>query len=182
MPLSMHELIVWFVALCEHPFTVPLVGLAWLLLVLSSFFSRGWGLHRVNVLKARWHLRRLKRRDPGQQIEYLRRVSPFVFEEIILTALKKRGYKVRRNKRYTGDNGIDGRCWIDGKFYFIQAKRYRGYISASDVKDFSALCHRKKAKGLFCHTGKTGKKSIEFLGQNIHMISGDRLIKMLLNQ
>ena len=69
-----------------------------------------------------WRLRRIK--EPGRQIHYLRQVNPFLFEEMILTALKRHGFKIKRNRRYTGDGGIDGQAWWNGQHYLIQAKRY----------------------------------------------------------
>ncbi|WP_375491682.1 restriction endonuclease [uncultured Nostoc sp.] len=48
-------------------------------------------------------------------IATLRKISPYVFEELVLTCCKKQGWQIQRNFRYTGDGGIDGRVLILGK-------------------------------------------------------------------
>lgn len=60
--------------------------------------------------------------DPGRKFAFLRSINPFTFEEMILETFEQRGYKVKRNTRYTGDGGIDGRVWLDGDLFLIQAK------------------------------------------------------------
>ncbi|HCJ0405636.1 TPA: restriction endonuclease, partial [Klebsiella variicola] len=65
----------------------------------------------------------------GQKIAYLRKIDPFVFEELLLEGFERRGFEVIRNRRYTGDGGIDGRVKIDGQTWLIQAKRYTSYIA-----------------------------------------------------
>ena len=59
----------------------------------------------------------------GQKIAYLRKIDPFVFEELLLEGFERRGFEVIRNRRYTGDGGIDGRVKIDGQTWLVQAKR-----------------------------------------------------------
>ena len=71
---------------------------------------------------------------------------------------------MKRNKRYSGDGGIDGRASKDGEEYLVQSKRYRGYISRQHVEDFSRVCTRERLKGFFVHTGKTGDASWETAG------------------
>lgn len=111
-------------------------------------------------------------------INYLKKIDPFVFEELILYTFKKRGYKIYRNKRYTGDSGIDGKVKIDNKLFFIQAKRYQDYINPQHVKDFCDLCNTKKTNGFFIHTGKTGPAS-KINNENIQIVSGSYLVKFL---
>tara|TARA_R110000737_G_scaffold152355_1_gene181676 strand:- start:433 stop:1011 length:579 start_codon:yes stop_codon:yes gene_type:complete len=121
-------------------------------------------------------------KEPSHKITFLRNeVNPYVFEEMILSALKKNGHKITRNLRYTGDGGIDGRAKIHGKKVIIQAKRYKSHINASDVQAFATECQRQKVSGLFVHTGKTGKLSRlhASMARNIDIISGDRLIQLL---
>jgi len=119
--------------------------------------------------------------DPGRKFAYLRKVDPFTFEEMILEALELRGHKVKRNHRYTGDGGIDGRVWLNGELYIIQAKRYSGHITRSHVNDFSYLVENYNCKGLFIHTGRTGKASHHIANKDsrISIISGQRLLDLL---
>ena len=137
--------------------------------------------------KQRWRvkasyraLKTLNKMDnAAQKFAYLRKVDPFVFEEMILSAFKDSGIKIKRNKRYTGDGGIDGKIIINGSPVLIQAKRYAKHISPQHVSDFASLCRQNKAKGLFIHTGKTGAKSLSHLGQQVGIISGQKLLALL---
>lgn len=115
-------------------------------------------------------------------LAYLRKLDPFVFEEIILTALDEAGYAIRRNWRYTGDGGVDGRITdADGNEIVVQAKRYTGFVRPSDVEAFAALVERwKVAYGVFVHTGKTGPKSHWKKGKKVVIVSGNHLVRLLL--
>lgn len=113
------------------------------------------------------------------QFHFLRTRDPFLFEEMILSALKQAGHRIKRNHRYTGDGGIDGRCWINGETYYIQAKRYKSHINASHVKEFDAICKRDGKKGLFVHTGKTGKTAWRETTNTIKMVSGMQMLTLI---
>ncbi|WP_424686490.1 MAG: restriction endonuclease [Halarcobacter ebronensis] len=119
----------------------------------------------------------------GQKIAYLRKIDPFVFEEMILDILEeKKGISIIRNSRYTGDGGIDGRFKINNNLYLIQAKRYSKHIKAQDIKAFNKQIENEKAlKGLFVHTGRTGKEVYTQLSSSkkIILLSGDKLISFL---
>lgn len=118
---------------------------------------------------------------PGSQMAYLRSkaVDPFVFEEAILTALRERGLRIRRNKRYTGDGGIDGNAWIGKQRVLIQAKLYTNHIAPADVREFARLCQRHRAMGLFVHSGRTGPASRKQLTDELDIVSGERLLQLL---
>lgn len=111
-------------------------------------------------------------------INYLRKINPFVFEELLLYTFKKRGYKIYRNKRYTGDGGIDGKVKINRSLYYIQAKRYQSYINAKHVIDFNLLCERDNVHGFFMHTGQTGEGA-RLVNTKVQIISGYKLIQFL---
>lgn len=118
---------------------------------------------------------------PKQRFIFLRSVHHFAFEEMILSAYERKGYKVIRNKRYTGDGGIDGKVIINGKAVLVQAKRYSGAISKADVSQFGHVCLNNRTDGLFIHTGKTptavwGKISKSH--PHVKVISGQRLIEL----
>lgn len=114
-------------------------------------------------------------------ISYLRKIDPFVFEELILTAFEQRGNRIMRNTRYTGDGGIDGRIIENGKVVLIQAKRYKSYVSKRQIESFLLLIREMGAnKGYFIHTGKTGVSTIkEFSGEELVIISGQKLLDLL---
>lgn len=139
--------------------------------------------HVINRIKASRCLKALAALEtPQEQFYYLRGLNVFVFEEMILTAHKQYGFKIIRNKRYTGDGGIDGRAYKGDQHYLIQAKRYRKHIDPAHVREFAEICKRPKGKGLFVHTGRTGAMSREVTySAHIEIISGDRLLKLLLD-
>ena len=120
-------------------------------------------------------------------LSYLRKIDPFVFEELLLYSFKEKGAKIIRNDKYTGDGGIDGRVVNSKGKSLIQAKRYGPYINLAHVKEFGELIKsdRKANHGYFIHTGKTGKGVYEILkteNYNITIISGSKLIDLVIPQ
>jgi len=162
--------------------------LVWWLLLLSVL---GWGAllfgtkvnrHRRYQRQACRVLDRLPQLDgDGQRLAYLRKVNPYVFEELLLTAFELRGYRIKRNRRYSGDGGLDGQVWIDGQRYLIQAKRYARAITPDHVAEFGALVRREGCRGLFVHTGRTGPKSRAILARipEVELLSGQGLLELL---
>ena len=69
-------------------------------------------------------LSRGREADSAGKMAYLRKINPYVFEELVLDGFRSKGYGVKRNRRYSGDGGIDGRVYLDGKEYLVQCKRY----------------------------------------------------------
>lgn len=167
-------------------FYVTFLLLATVLLVRESLFPSGRKRrHRRNIQNGIKVIEKIKTfQIPAAQISYLRKIDCFVFEEIILTSLNKLGYKIQRNKRYTGDGGIDGYVKIHGMPTYIQAKRYHHYIRKTDLEEFAHLCRSHDKCGLFVHTGKTGKKTWEILEKKPHIdiISGSRLLDLVLHK
>lgn len=119
----------------------------------------------------------------AQIIGYLRKINPFVFEELVLLCFKKAGYKIYRNRRYTGDGGIDGRVRYKGHVWLIQDKRYEGYVNKKHLRDFNELCYNMNKYGFFIHTGKTGGGILNAESEFpfIRIISGKKLTKLILN-
>ncbi|MEJ2670168.1 MAG: restriction endonuclease, partial [Gammaproteobacteria bacterium] len=114
--------------------------------VLATMRHGHWG----NILRSRRVLKQLIRlgaeeNGSARQFGFMRRIDPFLFEEVILTALKRAGHRIQRNARYTGDGGIDGQCWIRGEHYLIQVKRYSSHINPRQVNDFVQLCRARRA-------------------------------------
>jgi len=139
--------------------------------------------HRQKIKAGNRHLAYIRTlREPELIFNYLRnQVDPYEFEEMVLTAFKRSGAKVKRNIRYSHDFGLDGRVYIKRKLYLIQSKKYKGYINSRDVADFREIClkSKKAAGGYFVHCGKTGPKSLQSIGDgDIELISGDRLLKL----
>ena len=139
--------------------------------------------HQVKIKQGDKALYRIRSfTNQSQQIGYLRKINAYAFEELLLSALKEAGAKITRNTKYSGDGGIDGKCKYRGQKYFVQAKRYKNYISATDIEEFSLICRRNGVKGLFIHTGKTGKKAHDVKSNNVDIIDDHRLISLLIHK
>ena len=116
----------------------------------------------------------------AQLIQYLRHINPYVFEELLLYAFQRKGFKVVHNRYYSGDGGVDGHVIIDGKRIPIQAKRYRSYIKRNHVAAFTLVVNiRKVPFGFFIHTGRTGKSGYDPSYEKVRIISGSKLIDLL---
>jgi len=118
--------------------------------------------------------------NPARVFAYLRKVDPYRFEDMILSELARRGLKIIRGTSYSGDGGIDGTFYLGKQLYLIQAKRYAKYIKQEHVWAFDAICQRRKAKGLFVHTGKTPSSLRELKRQAgvVRIISGEELLQL----
>ncbi|OES24492.1 restriction endonuclease [Alteromonas macleodii] len=155
------------------------------LLMFTVFYSwsRWRSKHAFNVRISKKHIKRLQKiPTPEQQMGFLRKVNPYIFEEMILSRIKQLGHRIKRGTKYSGDGGIDGRAFIRGKKVLIQAKRYKGHVSARDVEAFVAVCKQQKCFGLFVHTGRTGKLSKQMRAENVDIISGERLLSMFVER
>ena len=113
---------------------------------------------------------------------YLRKINPYVFEELILTSFENKGYKIIRNKSYSNDGGIDGKILLDGKLYIIQAKRYSNSVKSQHIVDLKKKVQDSSATGgIFVHTGTTSAKSYDlYRYSEIQIISGSKLVELIL--
>lgn len=157
-------------------------------IVLLAWFLRGSCApltHRWRRRQARTMCRQLQGRDRFQPavmaFARLRRMDPLAFEELLLECFERRAIKVTRNRRYTGDGGVDGRIRICGEVWLIQAKRYADTIRPEHVEAFAQLCAVKHIPGLFIHTGRTGPSTRTLLNRypHIQIISGDQLLALI---
>jgi len=141
--------------------------------------------HRWRRRQARTMCEQLCGRDRDQPaaLHYarLRAMDPLAFEELLLEAFERRGHRVIRNRRYTGDGGVDGVVIIDGQRWLIQAKRYRDAIKPEHVREFAMLCATRRRRGMFIHTGRTGgmSRTICSSADGIEIVSGQRLLALL---
>lgn len=156
-----------------------------LLVSLNRRADRALSPHGMRWRKARRVRRRLRKdgMTAAQRMAYLRKIDPYVFEELVLLSFRDAGYAITRNRRYSGDGGLDGKIRKGGTRWFVQCKRYGGYICARHVDAFSALCERTGVRGVFVHTGKTGGASKDVVRQDksINIISGDRLLRLVVD-
>ncbi len=125
--------------------------------------------------------------NDGQVISYLRKLDPFVFEELLLLAISENlNCTVIHNDKYTGDGGVDGKFILhqgnSKKLYLIQAKRYSSHINHHDVLKLSREVENQKAfRGLFIHTGRSGKQAFAntYKYQNVEIVSGQKLVELV---
>ncbi len=142
-------------------------------------------LHKKNIGQAKVQLNyinHLATEHDGakKQFYFIRyKVDPFVFEEMIMAAFANRDIRTRKERRYTGDGGVDGRIFLNGKLVLCQMKRWRSHINLKDIKNFEALCHKHNSKGLFIHSGRTGEGCKEYRSDSLDIISGIRLLDLL---
>lgn len=122
-----------------------------------------------------------RRMAGGAVIGYLRKVNPYVFEEIVLDGFERYGVKVFRNRSYSGDGGIDGVVVVDGQTYLVQCKRYVSNIRMEHVAEFVSVCRMRDLKGFFVHTGRTGRQSVRLARESdcVEIISGAKLLQLL---
>lgn len=120
---------------------------------------------------------------PGdaQRLSYLRKINPYVFEELLLLAFERQGHPVKRNASYSGDGGLDGQVFIAGERYLIQAKRYGKTISPAHIQIFGALLLKERCEGFFIHTGRTGhfSRALLLAHPQVHLVSGQQLLDLL---
>lgn len=160
--------------------TVSLKRLTWRI---KNIFFRGNLKHQKNKNEAKQLITKLRHTAALYSSAYLfgmlRHSNPFVFEELLLLCFQERGFLIQRNRRYTGDQGIDGRI-LDhkGHLFLIQAKRYSRPIHSRHVYEFYEAIKKEKAKGgFFIHTGKT-----PLLCKNIRLEKSQHAIKLMSGQ
>jgi restriction system protein len=171
-----------------YPARMPWSAIALLLLSLGFALLVGWYVRGRRVRRARrWRLRAaqrvIDRLESGQwtapqRLSYLRKVEPFVFEELVGLLLSRLGFRMLPSSRYTGDGGIDGRAHWLGRFWLIQVKRYGRHIDWCDVEQFAHTCAVQHAIGLFVHTGRTGAAAYAALSRHVILVSGERLLQL----
>lgn len=159
---------------------IPLVILLVIIYLIRA--SRSSRKHKLKIKQATRVLNKVKSIDSNAgKLNYLKKIDPYVFEELLLTAFDRKGYVIERNKSYSGDGGLDGKVFFKGEKYLIQAKRYKQYIKYEHVRDFIYLTQAQKCKGYFVHTGKTPDSVRRLLDQNpsVIVISGIKLIQLI---
>jgi restriction system protein len=161
---------------------------------LLSFLSRL--INHLRLLDRPHHLRRIRTsrslltkirtfqgpHAASQTFSYLRKIDPYLFEELVLTALEESGLFVLRNTRYSADGGLDGRILLAwGRSVAVQCKRYSGPVCTGHVTVFRNLVQSAAhSAGLFVHTGQTRPATRSGVdAHNIHFVSGSTLIRLL---
>jgi restriction system protein len=159
----------------------------WFSRIINRISLVGKWVHIYRIKKAKQVLAKIKeiysdKNNGGKAILYLRKINPYVFEELVLTAIENSNIRVIRNKSYSNDGGIDGIFKFKKGKVVVQSKRYKGYINNKHVEELSSIVKQEGYLfGVFAHTGRTGEKAKNTvkLEKNMIFISGDLLLKIL---
>ena len=119
------------------------------------------------------------------------KLDPSGFERLVQRILRESGFIHVEVTGRTGDGGIDGKgiARIHGFMSFhvlFQCKRYKGSVSASEIRDFrGAMVGRAADKGLFITTGSFTSGAIKEATRDgappIDLVDGDELAEKLRN-
>ncbi|WP_418873409.1 restriction endonuclease [[Ruminococcus] torques] len=120
--------------------------------------------------------------------EVLMNMDPYGFERLSQRVLRECGFTQVEVTKKSGDGGIDGigKLKINGIFSFnvaFQCKRYKGLVSAGDIRDFRGSLTTDIEKGVFITTGTFSKAAKEEASnpgkQQIDLIDGEEFINKL---
>lgn len=92
-------------------------------------------------------------------LEILKSLSPDAFERLCQRLLRASGFSKVVVTGKAGDGGIDGEGILEinplvSLKVIFQAKRYKGAVSASQVRDFRGAMQGRAEKGIFITTGR----------------------------
>ena len=82
----------------------------------------------------------------GQRLTYLRKISPYVFEELLLSAFERQGLTVVRNASYSGDGGLDGRSSSTASTG-LSSQTVQSCCFPAHVEDFDRLLQQSGRRG-----------------------------------
>lgn len=158
-----------------------LVGLCILGILLGFAIGRRW--FSTQRIKNRRRIKkvssRVKRGGLVNEQDLYRTVTPFEFEELVYDALLKGGCKKVERPRYYRDNGLDGIVRYKGRYFYIQAKRYKGHIRKKDMVEFCKKVSRDGVNGLFVYLGKASKACEKVAeNSNVMLIDSHKLMAL----
>ena len=116
------------------------------------------------------------------------KLSADAFERLVQRLLRESGFIQVEVTGRTGDGGIDGRgiARIHGFMSFhvlFQCKRYKGAVSASEVRDFRGAMVGRADKGLFVTTGTFSPAAVKEATRDgappIDLVDGNELADKL---
>lgn len=116
------------------------------------------------------------------------KMTPHAFERLIQRVLREKGFAQIEVVGRSGDGGIDGKgiAKINGilSFHIIfQCKRYKGKVSASEIRDFRGAMVGRTDKGLFITTGTFTRDAIKEANRDgapaIDLMDGEKIAEKL---
>lgn len=133
--------------------------------------------------------------EPNAKIEWqeelldvILRMSPSGFERLVQRLLRESGFVQVEVTGQSGDGGIDGHgiMRLGGLLSFhviFQAKRWKGPVGASQVRDFRGAMVGRADKGLLITTGAFTKDALKEATRDgapaIDLVDGDQLVEKL---
>lgn len=170
-----------------------------------SLTAEGNQVERVNARDAVRHVRdQLKKgtvtpeaseEEPDRKVEWQEELlgvildlTPPAFERLVQRVLRESGFVQVEVTGQTGDGGIDGHgiLRLGGFLSFriiFQAKRWRGTVGASQIRDFRGAMVGRADKGLFITTGTFTKDAVREATRDgapaIDLVDGDQLVEKL---
>lgn len=117
----------------------------------------------------------------------LRSISPEGFEKICQRLLRESGFQEVKVTGKSSDGGIDGYGILEINPFvsfnvLFQSKRYKGAVSASQVRDFRGAMQGRADKGIIITTGSftsEAKKEARRDGAPpIELVDGEKMVKM----
>lgn len=133
--------------------------------------------------------------EPGRTVawqeevlEIILKMPPSAFERLIQRLLRESGFVQVEVTGQTGDGGIDGHgiLRLGGLLSFhviFQAKRWKGSVGSSQVRDFRGAMVGRADKGLLITTGAFTKDAIKEATRDgapaIDLVDGDQLVEKL---
>ena len=121
-------------------------------------------------------------------LQTLLQLEPDAFERLIQRILRESGFIQVEVTGKTGDGGIDGKgiMRLGGLLSFhviFQCKRYKGSVSANQIRDFRGAMVGRADKGMLITTGNFTKEAVREATRDgapaIDLIDGDHLIEIL---
>ena len=123
-----------------------------------------------------------------QLLDIILKMSPSAFERLIQRLLRESGFVQVEVTGQSGDGGIDGHgiLRLGGLLSFhviFQAKRWKGAVSSSQVRDFRGAMVGRADKGLLITTGAFTKDALKEATRDgapaIDLVDGDQLVEKL---
>jgi len=123
-----------------------------------------------------------------QALNKLLEIDPSAFERLVQRLLRESGFVQVQVTGKSGDGGIDGKGIMKlggllGFHVIFQCKRYKGSVSAGQIRDFRGAMIGRADKGLFVTTGSFTKDAIKEASRDgaspIDLIDGDLLVEKL---
>jgi restriction system protein len=115
-------------------------------------------------------------------------LSPSAFERLVQRLLRESGFVQVEVTGQTGDGGVDGHgiLRLGGFLSFriiFQAKRWKGSVGPSQIRDFRGAMVGRADKGLLITTGTFSKDAIKESTRDgapaIDLVDGDQLVEKL---